>query len=129
MPVIDGLRLIPQSRGMPSLRSLLLPGLEIKRSRTGSGANDRDFSCSRTCPRNSAVSTPIGDGRRADPVHSDGPRTLVTAHPVPRYGEKIRVMNEVEHIINATAGIIDRPVVQLALHLPYPPGCPRRVRP
>ncbi len=38
-------------------------------------------------------------------------------------------MNEVEHIIKPAAAIIDRPVVQLALHLPYPPGCPRRVRP
>jgi len=38
-------------------------------------------------------------------------------------------MNEVEHIIKAAAAIIGRPVVQLALHLPYPPGCPCRVRP
>ncbi|WP_245925630.1 hypothetical protein [Nocardia nova] len=29
-------------------------------------------------------------------------------------------MDEVEHIIEPTAGIIDRPMVQLALHPAYP---------
>lgn len=37
--------------------------------------------------------------------------------------------NKVEHIIKPTVRIADRPVVQLALHLSYPPGRPNRVWP
>ena len=71
----------------------------------------------------------LGDRCRAHPVHSGGPRTLVPCHPFPRDGEKVRVVDKVKHIIKAAAGIPDRPLVQLALHLSYPPRRPNRVRP
>ena len=37
--------------------------------------------------------------------------------------------DEVEHIIEPTVSITDRPVVQLDLHVSYPPRRTHRVRP
>jgi hypothetical protein len=56
---------------------------------------------------------------RCDPIGSGRTRTLVRPHPLPRDGEKVRVMNEVVQIIETAAGFIDRPMVQLALHPAY----------
>src|ERR1022692_5054119 len=70
-----------------------------------------------------------GDRRRGHPVHSGGACSLVAAHPLPRHGEEIRVIDEVEQVIEPAAGIFGRPSVQLGLHLPYPLPRPERVRP
>ena len=53
----------------------------------------------------------------------------ISAQPLPRHGEKVAVRDAVEHIIKPAVRITDRPVVQLALHLSYPPGRPKGVRP
>jgi hypothetical protein len=42
---------------------------------------------------------------------------------------KSSVVDEVEHIIEEAVGIVDRPVVQLALHLSYPPCRPIGIGP
>lgn len=59
------------------------------------------------------------DRSRCDPIGAGRTRTLVRPHPLPRDGEKIRVINEVVQIIETAVGFIDRPVVQLALHPAY----------
>jgi hypothetical protein len=46
----------------------------------------------------------LGDRCRAHPVHSGGPRTLVPCHPFPRDGEKVRVVDKVEHITSGRPG-------------------------
>ncbi|CCW14245.1 hypothetical protein EBESD8_48130 [Rhodococcus aetherivorans] len=70
-----------------------------------------------------------GDGRRCQPVDTGRTCALVAPHPFPRDGEKIRVVDEVVHIIKEAVGIVDRPVVQLALHLSYPPCRPIGIGP
>ncbi|SEC26777.1 site-specific DNA recombinase [Rhodococcus jostii] len=69
------------------------------------------------------------DGCWCQPVDTGRPCALVAPHPVPRDGEKIRVVDEIEHIIKEAVGIVDRPVVQLALHLSYPPRRPIGIGP
>jgi hypothetical protein len=61
-----------------------------------------------------------GDQGRGYPVNSRRACSLVSLHPVPRHGEEVRVIHEVEQITKPTTGIIGRPLVQLGLHPPYP---------
>ncbi len=71
----------------------------------------------------------IGDERGDHPVHPRGARPLISPHPFPRDREEIRVINEVEQIIEPAARILGRPTVQLGLHPQYPLLCRIRIRP
>jgi len=71
----------------------------------------------------------IGDERGDHPVHPRGARPLIPPHPFPRNREEIRVIHEVEQIIEPAARILDRPKVQLGLHPPYPLLRRIRIRP
>jgi len=71
----------------------------------------------------------IGDERRDHPVHPRGARPLIPPHPFPRDREEIRVINEVEQIIEPAARILGRPKVQLGLHPQYPLFRRVRIRP
>ena len=62
----------------------------------------------------------IGDERGDHPIHPRGARPLISPHPVPRHRQEIRVIDEVEHIIEPATRIRGRPQVQLGLHPPYP---------
>jgi hypothetical protein len=53
-------------------------------------------------------------------VDAGGSCTLVAPHPTPRHNEERRVIHEVGKVIEATAGISGRPLVQLRLHHEYP---------
>ena len=57
---------------------------------------------------------------RSDPIDPGGACTLVAPDPAPRHDEERRVIDEVEQVIEATARIGRRPVVQLRLHREYP---------
>jgi len=61
------------------------------------------------------------DRGRLHPVDPGGPRALVPPHPAPRHNEGCRVHHEIEQVIETTAGISRRPLVQLRLHPKYPP--------
>jgi hypothetical protein len=61
------------------------------------------------------------DGARNHPINSGGASALVAPHPTPRHDEERRVIHEVVEVIEATARIGLRPLVQLGLHLVYPP--------
>ena len=69
------------------------------------------------------------DITRGDPVDTGRPCTLVAPHPTPRNHEERRVVNEVEHIIEATTRISLRPLVQLGLHRKYPRRRWTQIRP
>ena len=60
------------------------------------------------------------DGAGCHSVDAGGSCALVAPHPTPRHGEKRRVIYEVEHVIEATARLGLRPLVQLRLHREYP---------
>ena len=60
------------------------------------------------------------DGAGFHPIDAGGPCTLVAPHPCPRHDEERRVIDEVGEVIEATAGISLRPLVQLRLHHEYP---------
>ena len=61
-----------------------------------------------------------GQRPRCDLVDPGGASALVGPHPVPRGSEEGRVIDQVEHIIEAAARIGHRPTVQLGLHPKYP---------
>ncbi len=61
------------------------------------------------------------DDARNHPIDPGGASALVAPHPAPRHDEERRVIHEVVEIIEATARIGLRPLVQLGLHLLYPP--------
>ena len=69
------------------------------------------------------------DRSRRDPIDSGSSRALVCPHPAPRHNEKRRVIDEVEHVIERTARIGLRPLVQLRLHREYPRLGLQQVRP
>jgi len=71
----------------------------------------------------------IGDECRDHPVHPRGARPLISPHPFPRDREEVRVINEVEQIIEPAARIFGRPKVQLGLHPQYPLFRRVRIRP
>ena len=104
--------------GMPSRRSLLLPGLGIIRSRTGSGANCRAFRSSRSRGRN--PSSADEDRLRPQPVDPRRPLPSVAPDPGPRHHEDGRVTDEVEQVVEPAIRIIDRPLMQLGLDPQYP---------
>ena len=53
-------------------------------------------------------------------IDAGGSCTLVAPHPSPRHSEERRVIDEVGEVIEATARIGLRPLVQLRLHHEYP---------
>ncbi len=61
------------------------------------------------------------DGVGNHPIDPGGASALVAPHPAPRHDEERRVIREVVEVIEATARIGLRPLVQLGLHLMYPP--------
>ena len=69
------------------------------------------------------------DRSRRDPIDSGGSRALVCPHSAPRHNEKRRVIDEVEHVIERTARIGLRPLVQLRLYREYPRLDLQQVRP
>jgi hypothetical protein len=60
-----------------------------------------------------------GDERGNDPVHPGRACPPVAPHPFPRNSEEVRVADEVEQIVEPTARIGGRPLVQLGLHPLY----------
>jgi hypothetical protein len=54
-------------------------------------------------------------------VDAGGSCALVAPHPCPRHDEERRVIHEVGEVIETTARIGHRPLVQLRLHHEYPP--------
>jgi hypothetical protein len=99
------------------------------RSRTGSGVNVRDFNCCRVSPKKATMSasSEMNAGITRSTPAVRGP--LISPHPFPRDREEIRVINEVEQIIEPAARILGRPKVQLGLHPPYPLLRQIRIRP
>jgi len=65
--------------------------------------------------------SPGADSARSDPIDAGGSCTLVGPHPAPRHDEEGRVIHEVVKVIEATVRVGRRPLVQLRLHLAYPP--------
>jgi hypothetical protein len=65
--------------------------------------------------------SPGADSARSDPIDAGGSCTLVGPHPAPRHDEESRVIHEVVKVIEATVRVGRRPLVQLRLHLAYPP--------
>ena len=60
------------------------------------------------------------DGAGLHSIDAGGSCTLVAPHPGPCHDEERRVIDEVGEVIEATAGISLRPLVQLRLHHKYP---------
>jgi len=60
------------------------------------------------------------DRARCHSIDSGSSRTFVAPHPAARHNEECRVIDEVEHVIKATARIGLRPLVQLLLHREHP---------
>ena len=60
------------------------------------------------------------DGAGCHSVDAGGSCALVAPHPTPRHNEECRVIHEVGKVIEATARIDLRPLVQLRLHHEYP---------
>jgi len=90
-------------------------GFGINRSRTGSGAKVRHV------PQKLLDLVILGNGGRADPgLTRSTPAAQAPLFPrtrAQRNREEIRVMNEVDHIIEPTVRFTDHPVVQLDLHV------------
>lgn len=82
--------------GMPSRRSLALPGFGIIRSRTGRGLNCRDFRSCRSCGRNPPQRT---GSIRAAARRPHRPFPSVAPDPCPRRNEDGRVSHEVEQVV------------------------------
>src|SRR5207249_1308752 len=64
----------------------------------------------------------VGDRARCHSIDTGRACPLVAPDPVQRHNEERRVADEVVEVIETAASIAGRPLVQLALHLEYPPA-------
>src|SRR5205085_12378095 len=60
------------------------------------------------------------DGAGCHSIDAGGSCALVAPHSVPRHDEERRVIDDVGEVIETTARIVGRPLVQLRLHHEYP---------
>ena len=107
-----------RGRRDPQARGPCRAALGIVFSRTRCGTNRPALRSSRSPPSSSRSTE--HDGAGCDPIDAGGSCALVAPHPAPRHDEERRVIDEVGQVIEATARIGRRPLVQLRLHHEYP---------
>src|ERR1019366_6767540 len=66
------------------------------------------------------------DGARLHPIHTSSSCPPVPLHPLPGHNQESGIVDQVEQVHKSTVRVVESPLVQLGLHLLYPP--PRLIR-